>query len=216
VSLEYGLTLGHFERSPDFTGHMATGRYTYRFNPRTSIFGDYTFLRRDFKTPGVDYDVHRPSLGFQHAFSPTLSSSVQGGYFWQKPGEGSSQKGYFYDLSLTQRAEKTTYALSLQGGYTEDYFTAQNLGFTKYYRGIGTISHQLLERMTVGLSGSLERAELSSDRKDWTWGVNANASYSLLKWLTLSLEGSHRENNSNLDDFDYSEYRSIFRITASF
>jgi len=181
-----------------------------------SIFGDYTFLRRDFKTPGVDYDVHRPSLGIEHAFSPTLSGSLQGGYFWQKPQRGSTTGGPFFNVSLTQQAEKTTYTLSLQGGYTEDYFTAQNLGFTKYYRGIGTISHRLLERMTVGLSGSLEKAEYSADRKDWTRGVNANASYSLLKWLTLSLEGSHRENNSNLDDFDYTEYRGIFRITASF
>ena len=29
--------------------------------------------------------------------------------------------------------EKTTYTLSFEGGYTEDYITAQNLGFTKTY-----------------------------------------------------------------------------------
>ena len=48
VSFEYGLTLGNFQRSPDLVGHMATGRYTYRFNPRTSIFGEYTQLWREF------------------------------------------------------------------------------------------------------------------------------------------------------------------------
>jgi hypothetical protein len=80
VSLEYGLTLGQFERSSDLTGHMATGRYTYRFNPRTSIFGDVAILRRDFKSPSIDYDVYRPSLGISHEFSPTLSGRAQLGY----------------------------------------------------------------------------------------------------------------------------------------
>jgi hypothetical protein len=216
MTLDYGFTLGDFERSPDFVGHTVTGRYTYRFNPRTSVFGEYTYLLRDFEPPSNDYDVHRPSLGISHSFSPTLSGSAQAGYYWQNPERGSTTGGPFFNASLTQRAEKTTYTLLLQGGYTEDYFTSENLGFTKYYRGVGTISRRLLERMTVGFTGTLERAEYSSDRKDWTWGINGNVSYSLLKWLTLSLEGSHRDNNSNLDDFDYTEYRGIFRITASF
>jgi hypothetical protein len=216
VSLEYGLTLGHFQRSPDLVGHMATGRYTYRFNPKTSIFGEYTFMSRDFESPGIDYDVHRPSLGIEYAFSPTLSGSIQGGYFWQRPQRGSTMGGPYFNVSLTQRAERTTYTLLLQGGYTEDYFTSENLGFTKYYRGVGTITHQLMEKMTVGLTGSVERPEYSFDRKDWTWGINGNASYALLKWLSVSLEASYRQNNSNVDTADYSEYRGIFRVTASF
>jgi hypothetical protein len=39
VSLEYALDLGNFQRSPDMTGNMGRGRYTYRFNPNTLIFG---------------------------------------------------------------------------------------------------------------------------------------------------------------------------------
>jgi hypothetical protein len=216
VSLEYGLTLGDFERSPDILGHMARGRYTYRFNPRTSIFGEYTFLKRDFESPSIDYDVHTPTLGIEHALSPTLTSRVQVGYFWQNPDRGSSTNGPFYDVSLTQRAEKTTYVLYFQGGYTEDYFTAENLGFTKYYRAIGTITHQLMERMTLGLSGTGERAKYVSDRKDWIWGISGNASYALLKWLSISLESSYQEDHSNIDQFDYKDYREIFRITATF
>jgi len=131
ITLEYGLTLSDFERSPDFTGHMGTGRYTYRFNPRTSVFGEYIYLVRDFDPPSIDYQIHRGSLGIEHAFSPTLTASVQGGYFWQDPERGSKTDGGFYDVRITQRAERTTYNLLLQGGYTEDYFTAENLGFTR-------------------------------------------------------------------------------------
>jgi hypothetical protein len=216
IVLEYGLTLGKFEKSPDLTGHMATARYIYRFDPRTSVFGDYTFLRRDFDSPGIDYDVHRPTIGIEHAFSPTLSVKAQLGYFWENPKKGSKTSDPYYDISFTQRAEKTTYTLLFQGGYREDYFTAQNLGFTKYHRGVGTIRHQLKERLTVGLSGSLERAKLGTGQRDWIYGIWGNASYQILKWLNLALEVSHREDHSNIDTSNYSEYRGIFRATATF
>ena len=216
VSLEYGLTFGNFDRSPDFIGHMGRGRYTHRFNQKTSLFGDYTYLKRDFDSPSIDYDVHRPTLGIEHAFNPTLSGRAQFGYFWQNPEKGSTTGGFSYDISLTEKAQKTTYTLSFQGGYTEDYFTAENLGFNKYHRAVGTITHRLLERMDVGLSGSFERAKLGDGRTDQIWGVTGNASYELLKWLTLSLDVSHRENHSNMNVFDYSEYRGMFRITATY
>ena len=65
VSLEYGLTFGNFELSPDLTEQVARGRYTYRFNPRTSIFGEYAFDTVNFEKPGVDYYVQTPSLGYR-------------------------------------------------------------------------------------------------------------------------------------------------------
>ena len=216
VTLDYSLTLGNYERSPDQMTQGARGRYTYRFNPKTSIFGEYSFERQHFKSPGVDYDVHNPSLGIEHKFSPTLSGSAQGGYFWQIPNQGSKMKGLSYNLNLTKSAKRTNYTLSFQGGYTEDYFTAQNLGFTKYYRAYGTINHQMTEKMTVGLTGSLERATHGSDRKDWIWGIWGNASYAPLRWLTVSLVPSYTECHSAVDIFNYRDYRGMFKITAAF
>jgi hypothetical protein len=228
VYLEYGLILADFENTADWVGHMATGRYIYRFNPKTSIFGEYTQLWRNFDNPSVgestsmDYVVYRPSIGIEHAFSPTLSGRAQLGYFWQNPDKGSTTNAFYYDVTLTKRAGKTTYTVSSQGGYTEDYFTSENLGFTKYYRVIGRISHQLLQRMTVGLFGSYEWAKYpgtvidDKTQKDQIWAVGCNASYQILRWLNVSLDASHRENRSNILDRDYSEYRGIFRITATY
>ena len=222
VSLEYGLTLGNFQRSPDLIGHMATGRYTYRFNPKTSIFGEYTQLWRDFDLPSVDYMVYRPSIGIDHAFSPTLSGRLQVGYYWADPEEGSTTGGPFYDILITQRGQRTTYTLSFQGGYTEDFFTAENQGFTQYHRALGRVTYQLLKKMNVGLFGSYEWAKypgsVIEDKKpkDQIWGVGVNASYQILRWLTTSLDVSHRENRSNISDRDYSEYRGMIRITASY
>ena len=246
IYLEYGFTLADLENSTDWKGHMATGRYIYRFNPRTSIFGEYTQLWRNFNNPyfgenlSIDYVVYRPSIGIEHAFSSTLSARIQGGYYWTDPHrEGSwvfdrdssswiwisltkSSDGPFFDILLTQRGQRTTYSLSLQGGYTEDYFSSENLGFTKYYRVLGRITHQLLQRMNVGLFGSYEWAKYPGSEldnktpKDQIWAVGCNASYQILRWLAVSLEGSHRENRSNVEDRDYSEYRGILRITATY
>jgi len=222
VSFEYGLTLGNFERSPDLTGHMAMGRYTHRLNQKTSIFGEYTQLWRNFDPPSVDYAVYRPSLGVEHAFNPTLNVKIQGGYYWKDPARGSTQGSPFYDIFVSQRAQKTTYALSLQGGYTEDYFSAENKGFTQYHRVLGRVNYQLLKKMNLGLFNSYEWAKFpggvigGNKETNRIWGIGGNASYQLFHWLMVSLEASHRENNSNLDGNDYSEYRGILKITATF
>jgi hypothetical protein len=216
VSLDYYLTSGTYQRSPDQLAQGVTPRYTYRFNPRTSIFGEYHFGWQDFKSPGVDYYVHNPSLGIQYQFSPTLSGTAQVGYFWEIPEQGSKTTGPSFNLSLIKSAKRTTYTLSFQGGYTEDYFTAQNLGFTRYYRTYGTITHQLMEKLSVGATGSLERTTHSSGQKDWIWGISGNASYQLLRWLSLSLQLAHTEDHSNISNLEYSQYRGIFTATATF
>ena len=215
VSLDYYLTLNTYQRSPDQLINAVTPRYTYRFNPGTSIFGEYHFEYQDFESPGVDYYVQNPSLGIQYQFSPTLTGIAQGGYFWQIAKQGSKTQGPFFNLNLTQKVKNTQYTLSVRGGYTQDYITAQNLGFTKTYSAYGTIQHQLTQRMSVGLTGSLGRDAYSTDQKDWIWVVSGNGSYALFRWLTISLGGSYSQDHSNISGFSYKEYRGIFRITVA-
>ncbi len=215
ISLEYGLTLADFELTPDFVGHFARARYTYRFNPRTSTFLEYSFTRRDFDPPSRDYEVNNPSVGIEHAFGPTLTARAQVGYFWQNPQGGPSTGGFSYDAALTGRGEKTTYTFAFQGGYREDYFTSENLGFTKYHSAIASITHRLQQRVTLGISGTVERAEYASDRRDWIYSARGYASFQLLRWLSLSLEASHRANDSDVDTLDYIENRVLLRLSAT-
>ena len=217
---EYALDLGNFQRSPDMTGNLGRGRYTYRFDPRTSVFGEYTFQGREFEKqvsiPVLGYDIHAPAIGFEHAFSPTLSLSAKFGYFWQIVQRGSNEAGPLYDILIRQRAQKTTYTLGFQGGYTEDYFTAQNLGFAKYHQVIGTITHQLMERFAVTFSGRYQRPKFNDGRLDNIWGVTTGASYRPLRWLTLGLDFSYAEDHSNNEANNYSDFKGIFRITATY
>lgn len=220
LHLEYGYDIGNFEKEPDLTGHMANIRYTYRFTKQFSIFGDYTFQRieRDQESSTyTNYDVHNPSVGITYAFDPTFIVAAEIGYFWYKPNFGSELEGMSYKASVMNRDVRTTYIVSLQGGYTQDYFTSENLGFEKYHRLTGSVTHFLEKRLSVALAGSIERVEYTGeDRNDWIWGVKGTLSYMPLKWLTLALEISHTEDNSNTDIYDYTENRGMIRITATY
>jgi hypothetical protein len=216
IYLEYGYTIGHFERSSDLKGHRGNTRFTHRFDPKLSVFGEYTFSRRNFDPPSVDYDTHEPSVGISYAFSPVLNGSVQAGYFVKNPETGSKTDGFSYRANIANRDVKTSYVLSLQGGYNEDFFTSENLGFSRYHRLTGSVTHSFDKRTSVGLYGNGERAEFDADRKDWIWGIGATASYNPLKWLMFSLDVSHKNRDSNVDINDYTENRGIVRITASY
>jgi hypothetical protein len=214
IALEYGLMRGEFERSPDQWGQMPRARYTYRFDPNTSIFGEYIYIGRDFDPPGRDYEIHNPSVGIQHAFGPTLTGIVQAGYFRQNLAAGPSADGPTYNVGLTGALDRTTYVLSFQGGYREDYFTSQNLGFTRYYRSLGRIFHRFTEGTTCGLVGSYEVIEYGSRQKDNIWRILGNASYSIFNWLTLSLTVGYQENDSTVATAEYRENRVELWIVA--
>jgi hypothetical protein len=218
LHLEYGYTIGDFEHSSDMRAHMANARYTNRITPKTAIFGEYTFIRRQFDLPIFDYDILDPSVGITYAFGPTWNASAQVGYYWYEPEIGSKIEGVSYKASITKLGDvRTTYVLSLQGGYTEDYFTAENLGFNKYHRLTGSATHFLEKRTSIAFAGSIERVDfVQTDRNDWIWGVSGTLTHMPLKWLTLALEISHREGNSSIDINDYTENRGLIKITATY
>ncbi len=68
---------------------------------------------------------------------------------------GPSFNGPVYNFSITQRFQRTNYTLAFEGGYREQYFTAENLGFSRYNQARANVTHKLRERMSVGLTGTL-------------------------------------------------------------
>jgi len=218
IYLEYGYTLGDFDRAPDLTGHRANARYTNRFSQKSSAFAEYTYLRRTFDdAPTRDYDVHEPNVGLTFTITPTLTASVQAGYFWMEPEVGSKKGGLSYKGELANIDPRTTFRLSVQGGYTEDYFTSENLGFNRYHRVTGYVNHKPAQRVSVGCFGGVEWVEYDSPtHKDTIWNVGGRASYMPLKWLTLALEVSHRDRSSDINVYDYTENRGMFTITAMY
>ena len=227
VYLEYGYTDGTFDNSPDLEGHRFSGRYIHRYSPKSSVFAEYAYTTRKFEDASgpanainanhSDYDINEGAVGITHAFTPTLTASAQAGYFVQNPETGENEDGFSYKAELRNTDARTTYQISAEGGYREDFFTSENLGFTKYHRITGSARHALDRRFSVGCRGSVEWAEYQDpERTDTIWGVVGTASYQPLRWLTLSLELSHRENQSDLEIDEYKENRAMLTVTATY
>ncbi|MGP8154016.1 MAG: outer membrane beta-barrel protein [Smithella sp.] len=220
MHLDYAYTNGDFEASPDLNGQKVTARYMNRLNQNATAFVEGAYTNESFALSSGDYNIYEPSLGLSYVFTPSLKASAQIGYYWMEYlNQDPKYNGLTFkaDLTNTDALALTTYALHIQGGYIEDYFTSQNLGFQKYYRATGSINHYLEKRFSVGCSGSVERVEyVGQERVDTIWGVGASASYQLLKWLTLSLELSHNADESNSSIDEYIDNRGILRLTATY
>ncbi|MHB8139300.1 MAG: hypothetical protein ACYDGO_13075 [Smithellaceae bacterium] len=202
IYLDYGYTNGYFQSRPDLNGHKVTGSYMFRFTPKAtaSVKGAYT--RQMFSEALMDYEIYETSIGLSYLFSSTLTASAEAGYYWLEPEAGFDRDGgVSFKAGITQNGERTRYQLSVQGGYILDYFTSQNLGFRKYYRATGSITHFLDPRLSIGCRGSIVRAEsdfdADTDRRDITWGAGFNVAYMPLKWLKISLEYAYNQNNTN-------------------
>jgi hypothetical protein len=192
------------------------------------VFGEYIFLLRNFDSPGVDFRVQAPSIGLVHAFSPALSLSVQAGYFWQNPEKGSSNNAPTYVVLLTQRDARTTYSLLAQGGYKENFFATgtSNQGFMLYHSAVGAVTHRFTEKITGVLSGSYEYDKsglvamsgpiTSVSQRDQIWRASGGLRFQWLRWLNLSMDLSYTGDNSNIDANDYTEFRAMFRVEATY
>ena len=217
IVLEYMFQAVQYDLQPDLVGHRGRARYTYRFDPRTSVFADYVYDTLNYDDPGTDFYVNNPSVGITHAFTPTLSSRLQVGYFWRNPESGKTVDGLSVDAGITQRTQRLTLDLTLQGGYSYDFFSSSALGFYQYYRGIASAAYQFGQRVSGSVVGSVEWDDyIEAGRKEWIWRVGPQVSYQVWRWLSLSLGGSFGQRQSNQDFNDYDEWRAFLRLTAAY
>jgi hypothetical protein len=217
IHFEYGYTRGDFEKEPDLKDHRGNIRYTRRFSAKSSAFADYTFSSRAYDNPGLDYDVHEPTIGATFALTPALTALLQAGYYWKVPGIGGRMSGFSYRGELASVDPRTSYRIVLQGGHKEDLFTAENLGFSQYNRLSLYATHKLTRRFSIGFNESLEKAKYENPtHEDVIWVIGGNLSYQVVKWMTFSLDFTHSERDSTIDANDYTDNRGMFRITATY
>jgi hypothetical protein len=223
VSLDYTYTKADYKEEPNqlnqsnWAGSNLGGRYLYRFNPLTTAFGEYRYLIRNFDFSRYDYSVNSPSVGITHTFNPTLTGSAQFGWFWQQVEVGSPLSGPVYILSVTQRVQRTSFNLIFSGGYREQYFISDNQGFSKYNQAQLSVNHQLRERLSVGLTGTLSQDDYQIPAHvDWNWGLTASLAYQPLKWLTVYLAAGNNGRSSDLNGDSYRDNQITLRLTAEY
>jgi hypothetical protein len=217
VSLDYSYTRGKFEVSEDFDQHMSSATYTHRFTHRTQANLSYTYDSLDYDGMRDDYVVHSSRLGVSHGLTENVSGSISGGYYVQDRERGDDTSGFTGDASLdgTFRFEKWALTLNGSSGYRQQFFEAENLGFSEYRQASSTLTYNPIERLTTRLSGFYQRdeyQETNPEREDNTWSARVSLSYRLLDWLSASLGYSYHERDSSIDENDYRNSRVIFTL----
>jgi hypothetical protein len=220
IMLDYAYTKAQFQNQstqPNWVGNDLGGRYLYRFNPQTTAFGDYRYLVRDFDPPGSNYSVNSLSLGLTHSFSPTLTGEARFGWFWQQVEAGSPLNGPVYELSITQRVQRTSYNLAFRGGFREQYFTSTQQGGSEYNQAQLNVTYQLWERLSVGLTGTITRDEYQNPAYvDWSWGLAGNIAHKPLKWLTVSFVAGNYGYSSDVNRDSYRDNQISLRLIAEY
>jgi hypothetical protein len=217
LNLDYSYTRGEFEVSEDYDQHLSSAIYTRRFSPMTQANLSYSYDSLDYDGIQEDYVVHSSRLGVSHQISEHISGSVSGGG-WVKDGERSDDvSGFNGNLEGTFGFERWTLTLSGVFGYRQQFFEADNLGFSEYRRGSATVSYQPLERLTTSLGAFYQwddYGETVPEREDNTWSANSGFIYRVFDWLSASLRFAYRDKDSNIDENDYQDYRTTFTLEA--
>lgn len=230
ISLDYAYTNGRFESGPDLNGHRVGGSYMLRFTPRATAFVKGAYTAQTFTYENMrDYVIYDAAAGLSYMFSPTLTASAEAGYFWMDPRDPrfmNREDGVTFRADIVQLDARTTYRLSIQGGYTQDFFTSQNLGFRKYYRATGSITHFLERRLSIGCLGSIEYGETQNEwpdanALDTIWMAGANIAYTPFQWLRIALEYNYQERLLNraydpYEEGEYQEHRAMLSFTATY
>lgn len=202
VLIDYSYTRTEMKESSDWTGNDVRSRYTYRFSPITSVFGEFYFGNRLFDPPSVNYNIYSPSIGIEHAFSPNLLALVRAGYLEMRPKSGETHDSPVLNLGITKRTELSTYSLMIESGFREDYLSPENLGYAEYKRVEAAFSHRILSRLAMSISASAERAEFTiNDIEEDIYTLSARLSWNPFKGLFIAPALFYRNVDSTTNDY---------------
>jgi hypothetical protein len=147
-----------------------------------------------------DYVVHSANFGLSHGFTPNLSASLSGGYYYQDNQRRDDNEGFLGDGSITQAFPNGSFSINASGGYRQQYIQAENLGFSEYFLVGASVDYQLTEKLSGLLSGSYSRDDykeaLLTNRIDERWNGGIDLTYTLSSWASASLSYDYREEDS--------------------
>jgi len=225
INREYHTTVPP-EPDRDHSGDEIGGRYTYYFNPTTSVFAEYRYYHRDFERESrvfgsPDYKVHDSRGGFSYELYENVSLSASAGYAIVDAEDRKSEESFSGRGDLSAAYKRLTMSLYGEAGFDEDFTSAENLGLNEFWRAGVNAGYQVLERLSVAgffyIEGNrFPRQFPNVDRRDTLWSARASLSYQLLRWLFFSLDYVHNERDSNIPFESYRENRYLGRLTFQY
>jgi hypothetical protein len=222
LELDYEYTAASFSRDDalfagdGYNGNAAGIRYIHRFTPHTSGSIGYDYTTRDFDGLTEDYNIHEGVIGFEHAFSPDFSMSLEGGYFLVRNDYSDDQDGIVYNASLVKKFERGSIKIEGSGGWNEAYLEAERRGLTRYWMVGPSFEIQFSEPLFGYVGGYYRQDTRDIDDREWkSWRGNCGLRWEFLKWLSLSLDYTYSERDDTVDIEDYKVNRVMLKLTVS-
>jgi hypothetical protein len=205
----------------DFDGYTTSGRYIYYFDPKTSAFVEYQYIRRDFDNPSpafIDYEIHTPSIGFSRDLYENVTLLASAGYaFRDAESPGDDEEAFFGRTDLVVEYKRLRLSVYGETGVDEDFFTAESLGFNEFWRAGINAQYQLLERLRIRGFFYVEEEDFTDiNREDTTYNVRGRLDYQILRWLSLDLEYEYNKRDSDRTLQDYDNNRYLGRLTVAY
>ena len=231
---------GLFDPSDDFIGiptddFNAWGgslRLIRNINRRTKGFAEYTYSHLTYDngpifsvapTPGSpeivlnqDYDVHAPQIGVEYAIQDDLTLTASGGWFWRANDITDNDDGPVINFLLRKELQRGGVRLEAGAGYDFSFFTAQNLGFTRFYRVGITGDYEIFRRFYGDIYGAYRRNEFLDEipqRDDDRYLVGGGFTWQPIRWASIRLGYALNKVDSNFRANSYTENRFLLNLS---
>ena len=223
--LSASYTRGEFDDSPSLNEWRANARFLRRVTPNLNVFAEHgqTYVRYDQASGpenGLrayrDYEVFDANLGIDYQLTPSTFMAIKGGYFYQEQRRGDSTSGFQVDGDMARQFQRGSLRISGGTGHDLAAFGSENLGFTKYYRGMVMGRYDFTRRCSGSAAFQYRRNTYEvEDREDDIYTLNTGLSYVFLPWLTGRISYVYRKTESTEPGNEYTENRVSVSLTAT-
>ncbi|NIA19587.1 MAG: outer membrane beta-barrel protein [Xanthomonadaceae bacterium] len=220
IDLDYVFTRGLYEGPDDFSSHDVTSRYTYTFSPFLDVYGEvgYTDYLYDHSSLSDDWQEYEGNLGLTYRFWEyyTLDLSY-GRYDRSTDGSGGDSTGNNYHASLARDFERQSFTLSFDQGTDVDNFDGSDNGYTEFWRVQASFTYAFADRWSLtgsGLVGNDDYKDALTSHDEDSYQANVSVSYAMLPWLSLTAGYTYDENDSTINEDDYTDNRITFQAAG--
>jgi hypothetical protein len=209
--------------------YTVAGTFFFRVMPKTSILGevDYIWTRYDEPASAVarDSDGWRFWLGVKGDITAKTTVLLKLGWEW-KDYESPAREdwdGLVAEANVIWKYREPSEVRVFGGrANVESLFEGTNY-YVSTYGGV-EVRHFLSERLIVrarGLGGVNDYPRdvlqpLQEDRSDTFFEAGVSLKYQMRRWLAFEIGYNYLVNNSNLDEFDYTDNRVKASVLFSY
>jgi hypothetical protein len=235
IDFNYRWFMVDYRDDPEFDqldrdDHTFAGTLFYRVLPKTSVLGevDYNLVRYDIPAVAADRDsdAWRFMLGVKGDVTAKTSLLVKAGWEWRDYENPARQDwdGLVAEGSVIWKYREPS-EIRIYGGRAnvESTFQGNNYYVTSYAGA--EVRHFLSERLILrvrALGGVNDYPEdttigaKTAERSDTFFEAGVSLKYQMRRWLAFELGYRFLKNDSNFDDFDYTDNRIKASVLLSY